>query len=620
MPGSVIIFNNYFGIILTDRGLPRSRSLSVTREMGAGNMTSKIHMCRAVANCCLILIILCSFEPAQATNQLGIIVEDFKSIDGYVISFKDNDYIIDLDGSNGIQPGDIFCVLGKGEPVFHPISKKVIGNLDTIKAVLKVTRLKSGFSYARPIRNAPEVISGDPIRRYDGLKANFWDYTKKGRQLWEILQLRLPHLIWKDYIVADNSTGIQPDKLSSASVPLHFILTPDMLRVVDSELNLLHEYALTIIQDSMGATESYSYHFSRMPAGTDSSLPKSASVLKPSQNPSPQDALFDFSAAKPIGELQGSIVMADFVGKDGEIIMATTDGSGIDIYHLSEKLKLMAKTDIKVHKQILCLKWWSPAGKATPYLTASMWSDNQLTSIIFAIKNDQLVQIFQRPDSILGAFDFDGDGLPETLLSQQFAPDSFFGHRIHRLIWENEAIVEDSPNLEQPLNFTVTGSQFADLTNNGKPESVFVRNGVLNIYSGKKPLYVSPKQMGGSLSVLTYKTDPSFKDFNLTTAFFEIPPVVADIDNDGLLELLAISSDLSTFGAPGINVDIKNIRFVSIKYAEDRFIKKFLSQPFDTPVQGLAIIDKRILYIVSELRSGPGNSGHSRLFELKINT
>ena len=583
-------------------------------------MTSKIYMCKAAASCCLILIILCSFELAQAANQLGIVVEDFKTIDGYVISLKDNDYIIDLDESKGLKNGDLFSVLGKGEPVIHPISKKVIGNLDTIKAVLKVTRLKSGFSYSRSINNASEVASGDPIRRYDGLKVNFWDYTGKGKPLWNILQLQLPHLLWKEYIVADHTTVIQPENLSSASVTLHFIVTPTMLRVLDSELNLLHEYALTIVQNRIDDTEAYSYQFLPVSIDADSSSPLTASVLKSSQNQSPQGEPFDFSAARPLGELKGSIVMADFVSNDGEILMATTDGSGIDVYSVSETLKLMAKIDNNVQKQVLSIKWWSPAGKAIPYLTASMWSDNQLTSIIFALKNDQLTPIFQRPDCILGAFDFDGDNLPETLLSQQFAPDTFFGHRIHRLVWKDEAIIEARQNVELPINFTVTGSQIADLTNNGKLESVFVRNGVLNIYSDKKPLYISPKQMGGTLSVLTYETDPSFKDFNLITAFFEVAPVMTDVDNDGLLDLLTISSDRSTFSAPGINVDIKNIRFVSIKHAEGRFIKKFLSQPFDTPVQGLAMIDKRILYIVSELGSGPNTSGHSRLFELKINS
>jgi len=577
------------------------------------------YMCRAVAGCCLILFILCSSEQAQSTSQLGIVVKDFNIIDGYVVSLKDNVYIIDLDESKGIQVGDLFSVLGKGEPVIHPISREVIGNIDTIKAILKISRLKSGFSYARSMHNTSQVMSGDPIRRYEGLRVNFWDHTGKGKPMWRNLQRQLPHLIWKDYIVVDNTIGIQRENLSSASLSLHFILTPNTLRVADSEFNLLHEYSLTIIQNSIDDTEAYSYHFSQVPIDAGPSLLKTTSVLIPTQNRNSHDEPFDFSTAEPIGELQGSIVMADFVSNDGEILMATTDGSGIDVYSVSEKLKLMANAAIKVQRQILSLQWWCPAGAPTPYLTASMWSDNQLFSIIFALNNNQLTPIFKRPDSILGAFDFNGDNLPETLFSQQFDPDSFFGHRIHRLIWKDEAIKVARPNLDLPIDFTVTGSQFADLTNDGKPESIFVRNGILNIYADKKPLYVSRKQMGGSLSALTYETDPSFKDFILTTAFFEIPPVAADLDNDGLLELLTISSDRSTFGAPGIHVEIKNIRFVSIKYTDGRFIKKILSRPFDTPVQGLAIIEKRILYIVSELKSGPSNSGHSRLFELKTN-
>jgi hypothetical protein len=333
----------------------------------------------------------------------------------------------------------------------------------------------------------------------------------------------------------------------------------------------------------------------------------------------PQGPLFDFSSATPIGELKGRIVMADFVKSEGAILLAATDGSGIDVYSVSEDIKWVAKSDGNVQKQILFLKWWCPAGVAKPYLTASMWSDNQLSGIVFALENNQLKPIFQRPDSILGAFDFDGDNLPETLLAQQFDPDFFFGRRLYRLVWKDEAIKVVRANLNLPQNFTVTGSQFADLTNNGNPESIFVRNGVLNIYADQKPLYISPRQIGGTLSLLTYATDPSFKDYISTTASFEIAPIAADVDNDGLLELLTISSDRAGWGAPGINVDIKNIRFVTIKYVEGRFIKKFLSDPLDTPVPGLAIMDQRILYIVSESRSGSSHPGPSRLFELKAN-
>ena len=82
---------------------------------------------------------------------LADIIEDFKPIDGYVVLAEDNNFIIDLDGEDGIAIGDIFSVIGPGKKLVHPISQKVIGNLEEVKGVVRVVKIDNGFSHVRPI-------------------------------------------------------------------------------------------------------------------------------------------------------------------------------------------------------------------------------------------------------------------------------------------------------------------------------------------------------------------------------------------------------------------------------------------------------------------------------------
>jgi hypothetical protein len=561
----------------------------------------------------------CSSALAQSTDSLNIIVSDFSTINGCVVASKNNEFIVDLDESKGSHAGDLLAVVGMGDPIVHPISGKTIGNIDTIKAVLKITRLNVGFSFARLIKEISPIAAGDAVRRYGGLRADFWDLTGKGRPLWQLLQRQLPDIVWGKFEAVYRQSNLRLQDLMPASpASLHFILTPDFLKVIDSEANPLHEYALTIVRNTITGFPAFNYHLSK-PSKDDnlsSSQPTSVGSTPPPQHP--LDPAIDLSAAVPVGEIRGNVVMADFVGNAGGVLMASTDGATIEVYEVSAGIRAVAKADIGVQEQILFLKWWCPPDVPSIYLSASIWSDHRPSAVIFELKGNQLEMVFQRPGCMVGAFDLDGDQIPETLLSQQFDPEEFFGYRFHQLVCNGTAVEVIRSDLKLPLAFTISGSQFADLTNDGKNESIVVRNGVLNIYAEREPLYASAKQMGGSVSVLTYKKDPSFKAFGLGSVSFEIPPLAVDIDNDLQRELLAISSDRSTFSTPGAYINIKNIRFVCFKYTDGSFVKKSLSPPLDTPVQGLAMIGNHIYYIVTELTSGSHQSCRGRIFKFQI--
>ncbi|UCD88727.1 MAG: hypothetical protein JSW04_09675, partial [Desulfobacterales bacterium] len=191
-----------------------------------------------------LLIVLIFRIPASAGEETVIdkIAKDFKPIPGYLVKEIDDEYIIDLDQSHGVTIGDLFSVITVGEKLIHPVTKKVIGTLEQAKGILKVTRIKSGYSYARPLTKEMDFKEGDPIRRYENLRAVFWDYTDQGRMFYGQLQSALPGLKWQDYDVAQRSKPKKPALVSNNGIDLYFILTPQQIEVRDVQFYRLHGY------------------------------------------------------------------------------------------------------------------------------------------------------------------------------------------------------------------------------------------------------------------------------------------------------------------------------------------------------------------------------------------
>jgi hypothetical protein len=310
--------------------------------------------------------------------------------------------------------------------------------------------------------------------------------------------------------------------------------------------------------------------------------------------------------------------MADMLQQSGQRILAATDGKKISIFNVANQLKLLTEGKIKGYGEILAVKWWQPDADGPLYLAVLAWTDDKIDSTLFILENNSLTAVAGGIDTILGSFDLDKDGRPETLLSQEFEADNFFGRRIKEMYWHESQLKQKNITLELPAKFTVIGGLLADLTGDGELEAAYVRSGTLWVYSGKKRLYVSPKQMGGSLSTLTYKVDPTVPNYRSTSVFFEVAPVAVDVDADGREELLAVSSDQSSIRAPGIMTTIDKSRIVIFNYEKGTFVKGTVGEPVDAAIQGLSVAGERILFVATDVVSPFAQGAGSRLQTLDI--
>jgi hypothetical protein len=219
--------------------------------------------------------------------------------------------------------------------------------------------------------------------------------------------------------------------------------------------------------------------------------------------------------------------------------------------------------------------------------------------------------VAERLSFFLGTFDRDGDGVPETLLRQSFDRDIFWGDQIRQFHLTDVGLKYRRPKFKLPKRFTVLGSTFADLTGDGKVETIFVRDKALYIYTGRKQLYKSSANVGGSLAVASYELDPGGSFTAVKKAILEISPIAADVDGDGQLEVLAVTTDRGILKSPRLTL-FKSWLIV-VKYQDGTFVKGKLGEVLETPTQGLAADEGKVLVVASRPGSAFGKEARSRI-------
>lgn len=587
----------------------------------------------------LFLSLLGIVTPAFSAG-LDDISKDFKPLSGYVIMPVQGEFLLDLDAGKGVAIGDLFSVVKPGEKVIHPVTKEVLGSLDEVKGVLQVTRIKSGYSYARPLGEAKGIGKGDVVRRYENVSAAFWDYTGQGEAFFAELKAALPALEWQEYAVAQAQRPQVPTAPAKGEPQLLFILRHDGLEVRDGVgFQTIRAYSAPALMTTLPipAPAAPGISPAPVPVPEPASLEERMQALEqrlqgeagepqapyrleqPATKPSAGVAYKTaFPGFKSLGNLPWVTTMADFA-RDGErLLMAATDGKEIRIFTVGDSLAPLAQGDTSYVAEILAVRWWRPAPGVELRLAVTAWNDRRVESALFALRGDRLVLLKEHIPYLLGTFDRNGDGSPELLLGQNFDNTTFFGVQVKTLSLAKEELVETDPEFPLPRRFTVQGSLFADLTGDGRPETVFVRDGLLYLYDGEKELYRSPKQMGGSLSAAMYQTNPNARDIITDFVAFEVPPVAIDLDGDGSLELLAVAADRSSLTATSTGPGVKKSWLSVLKFRDGMFVKGTLGDELDVPLQGLTATPGQVLFVASEPGSLFGQEGSSHLLAFPL--
>ncbi len=560
-----------------------------------------------------------------------LIAKDFSPLSGVVVMVENGEIIVDLDESGGLAKGDLLSVMSAGEKLVHPVTGKVLGNLEKVKGILKVTRVKDGYSYTRGLQ-LNEINIGDTVRRYEKMSAIFWDYTGEGKALFLRLRDDLSHMDWMEFDSAQKLKPKDPAMLPETEMAVVFILKDNTLQVRDPEFLIIREYTFS---ESMVQQEFSSYSKEKKIVLAPATLPvsenepakqtiESAKPMVSVSTVTPQQPVAD--GVKPVFQDSiymdqlpgGPVIMADFLPDENGLLLATTDGQKIRIFHVTDKILLLMEKDSPIFAPILSLSWWKPQHSSSPMLTIVNWLDDMPASTLFSWDNNRLQLVKDRIPRFIAAFDTDGDRMPETLLGQEYDPQEFFSYRIQELKLIGNDVEYKNPSVKLPRLFTVFGGLLSDLTGDGVAEAAFIRNEILYIYSGKDPVFKSSKKMGGSLSKLTYKMNPEAKHIMTNSVSIEISPVAVDLDGNGISEMIAVASDRNLLSKTGISSGIESTWLTILKYEDKTFKEGTLGEKMGTPIQGMTVYGDKIFLVVSETGSVFSKGGQSRLMTLPL--
>lgn len=551
-----------------------------------------------LGSCLVVLLSLFTTWTADAgaTETFEQIRRDFSPLSGMVVKRVGEEFLIDLDASQGLSEGDLFAVVTSGERLHHPVTHEVIGTLEEVKEVLEVTRLKTGYAHARPLGAGRGIVPGDPVRRFDQMKAVFRDHTGSGEEMFLLLKGYLPALYWQRAEAAHHEAPDRKDGPMQEKTVLQFDLFEERLVVKGAKGQVLHRYGHPLKEDKAG------------------------------ESPDGQGIRKVVSASKEfttLGSLPGAVLAGTFLEDEGRLLLAATSGRDIRVYELAAVPTLVAVGEPTIPGRILSLHWWRPAGDGPLYLALTAEADEntayspvagkKVSAAVFQLAADKLTPVREGLSFMLATFDRNGDGEPETLLAQEIDRDIFFGRRVQELHLKKGEIEAARPQFTLPPSFPVQGSQFADLTGDGRLETIFVRDRTLYVYQGKNRLYQSTRPVGGSRSVLNHDRNPGAKDRLFITIPFEVPPAIAPVSGEGRVKLVLPVRENPLFGGLGLGSSGGRNALATLSYEKGRFILELRGTEIEGSIQGLAVAGGRVLLVVAEPDGSEGAEGKGHL-------
>jgi len=543
----------------------------------------------------LLLALVCSVGAA-GNDPLDEIARDFAEIEGTLILARGEQYLVDLDSTQGLRAGDLLVAISGGEPVVHPRSGQVIGTLGGTRTVFLVAQVDRGFSRLQRLEGDAGVSAGTPLVRWRSLSAVFVGSTPGARGLYGELQQKLPQLLWQgDFTsTADLPRGTRSD--------LVFSYDGGRLQVSASSGRELHAYALRAESPSTAAAVA--------PLG-DSQEAKTGPG----------------SGYRPLGRLPGATRMASFCRVEEQLLLAATDGRRLRLYAVSSDLEEVAELPLPGLEDGLAVSWWQPTADGHTFLvvTAAIQRDvanspsveTEISSSIYTYDDGHLQRSFHLIGLQLGSFDVDGDGRYETLFAEPF-PEAGSPPRLEQVRIVNGKLERRTLTTEVPAGFSVIGSAVVDLDGDGSLEFAGIADGFLTIDGDGHPAYRSARKFGGSLSRLTYDRVGGGVAPLYTTKVFEVPPLVVDLHRDGRRELLAVSGRHGAARAPGLGPGIEDSWVSVISADQGRFQKRELGPHLETPLQGLGFDGNRLLLVSVRPNDFFGQGGQTEVLALDL--
>jgi hypothetical protein len=526
---------------------------------------------------------------------------DFKPLKAIVIGKEGDGWLIDAGRDLGVHEGDIFTVVSPGKTVVHPQTGEKLGTIQQITGLLQVIWVQPRFSQVRRISGTGALPTGTEVRRFEGLAAVFIDETGTGEQLFMTLRDSLSQLRWIGYRKTSGAHTVPAD-----AAQLSFVWNSQGLKVLGLDQQPLRVYSAA---GYPGEVQRMAPAKSGVPAPVGTATP--SSVQTPAQPPAVPSTASVTADYKDLGKLPVRSHIAVFARYENRLLLASSDGGSWQILDISTTPKVIARSPDLIMGQLVGLHWWQPEAKGPLYLAITMQKDEnvsgdinpakRLETTLYRLIQDQPQIVQSQIANMVGSFDLDGDGRPETLLGQDLDRDITFGTRIWQYRPSGDGVTSAKTEMSLPLGFPVISGAVCRLGGTEWPTPVWIKSRTLYIArKGKSPYEVSGN-MGGSLALFAYDVNPTNTSSRMfRTVPVEVAPICADINGDGQLEIIATASDISMLQLPGLMPNIKKSWLVSVSYTGSKFRHQKIGPEIDDAIIcGLTWDQNRLLLVVT---------------------
>ncbi len=433
------------------------------------------------------VIFLLTLSVTSASAQVDTIKSDFSTLEGVIIMPVSGEYLIDLDISTGIREGDILTLVKDGEKVIHPETKEILGTLDIPVGFLQVTRVKSGYSYARLIRSETTPAKGDHVKRFEQVPALI-DATVPGQMVKE-LQANLPQFTWTDrrpivtfsfidqQLVMSNPDGVALRKYSFAAE------TP--VRVAAGDPSALPDDPFSLKSQTNDNQSLLNQTVNSMLSGV--GLGKSDTRLEAPGIIYNQQQNADVWTSPPFEGKPIGVTVGDFDNDKQEEIALVSDNQ-VKILRMTQRdIAEIARIEVSVATKIIGIDSIDLDQDKIPEIIVNAVSGTTLNAHILAYDGAGYQVTKKGLPWYLRAVVF--PGLGKVLLGQKIgSPQTPFQGPVTELQWTQDSLVEGD-RLKLPSDTRIFGLQSFKAPDGTK---------LFAAYSAKDSLYVLSPQ-GGEL-------------------------------------------------------------------------------------------------------------------------
>lgn len=514
----------------------------------------------------LSLIVVSPTYALFPNKPVDEIFHDFRPLEARLIVHQGR-YYLNIGSQQGLKLGEWWQIYKSGSPIVDPVTGKVLGREDFPVAVAQIVRLTNNYAELRVfcLNTGCTLSSGFVARRFVGIPAYFFDLTGRNFRVYEILRSGFPDLSWQPYRRTTSRREIP-------SVPqgLIFIVENGYLSLLSNGY-VLGVYALT--------------------------SPRPSRKIFPSSTP---------SGYKLIGELKEIVYYLEVQKFDsGTSFLAYLTKNGIHFQRLRGQEHYVYR--YQGFGEIVNFSV-GPQG----LVAINIFDGQRMLSRIVRFERGQFSEITKDVDYILQFFDFDLDGVKETLLGQPFDREEFFGRGLHLLVLSGDTL-RKVRKIEVPFGFRIFGSFFADLNGDRFPEIGFFNIGQrLVIFQGKKKFWSSTVKFGGSIQFI--QMDNPEPEFPTPKTIVIWPPSEVTRWQNYPMVLMPYNK----FGSMGVTFSGVEYSTVALLYhSRHGYSLAFWKENFRGAVQSV-FVDRDTLYLVVVEGNFFKGKGTSKIFRVPL--